>query len=317
MGRIYQALHKSGGTLPEFAPSRTPGTEYDEPVDLQGAPAEAPSGNDPSRLPEQTELTESAAAGNDRNGSELDGVRVVHLDVHPNKRIVVYSDPHGPGADRFRFLRLRLRELAGTRKLKTVIITSAQPAEGKSTVCLNLATALAEGGKRTVLVVDVDFYRRTLSHILGLRSGPGLAECLEDNLDPVSALRRIEPLSWYLLTAGEPRRNPTELLQSDSLAAALRKLYFLFEWILIDTPPVVPLADTLSLSRHADASLLVVRAGQTPREAIDDALTLLGPTAVGIVLNGAEKLNRAYYKYYGHYHIKSDAMITEPPLKRS
>lgn len=237
--------------------------------------------------------------------AELGHIPIEEVQIRPEGRLVFHSDPRSPGADRFRFLRMRLRELWNLGKLRSLLITSPLPQDGKSTIALNLATALAEGGKRAVLLIEADFYHPTLVQTLGLQAGVGFAECLENDLDPVLALRRLEPLGWYLLQAGKASTNPTELLQSDVLPRVMQRLAPYFDWVLIDTPPVVPLADALTLSRHTDASLLVVRADQTPREAVEQALALLGPKhTLGIILNGAEGLNRLYSKYYGYYRKK-------------
>ena len=225
--------------------------------------------------------------------------------VRPESRIVLATDPRSPGADRFRLLRMSLRELKAKAKLQSLIITSALPMDGKSTVALNLATVLAEQGKQAVLLIEADLHCPTLAYSLGIPVGPGLAECLDDGLEPLSAIRRVEPLQWYILSAGQPRQNPTELLQSISFPNLLKTLSPYFDWILIDTPPLAPLSDTVLLSRHADASLLVVRAHRTPREAVDDAIALLGPSRVaGIIFNGADELNRLYSKYPGYYGRK-------------
>jgi capsular exopolysaccharide synthesis family protein len=231
------------------------------------------------------------------------GVEEVHL--NPESRLVFQTDPSSPAADRFRFLRMRLRVLKSTAKLNNLLITSALPLDGKSTIALNLATALADAGKQTVLLLEADLYHPTLSQRLGLPIRPGLAECLESGSDPVSALRRLEPMRWYLLPAGTPQGNPTELLQGDSLPRLLQRLSPYFDWILIDSPPVVPLTDALIISQHVDASLLVVRADHTPREAIEEALKLLGPKKVlGILFNGVEGLNQLYSEYYGYFGKK-------------
>lgn len=236
---------------------------------------------------------------------DLRGVRVEEVQIPVSSRITFHTDPQSAAADRFRFLRMRLRPLWETGKLRSVLITSPLPGDGKSTIALNLATALAEAGKRSVLLVDGDFYHPTLASALGLPNDHGFAACLEDDLDPRSAIRRIEPLGWYLMPAGKPAGNPAELLQSGAVAQVLQQISPCFDWILFDSPPVVPLVDALALSRHTDASLLVVRADKTPCEAVQEALTLLGPKqALGLVLNGAAGLDRVYSKYYGYYRKK-------------
>lgn len=186
--------------------------------------------------------------------------------------------------------------------MKTLLVTSPVAHDGKSTVALNLATSLAEHGNRPVLLIGADLHHATLSERLGLPDRPGLAECLEQGLKPLSIIRKILPLGWYLLPAGKPRLNPAELLQTEAMADMLKGLSPHFDWLLIDSPPVTPLADTLALRRWCDASLLVVRAGYTPKQAVEQAVSLIGPKHVlGIILNGAEGLHHAYAKYYGAY----------------
>ncbi len=247
-------------------------------------------------------LPKNGAGGHPENlekSTEFQYIRVEEVDIDPTSRIVFHTDPNSPGADRFRFLRMRLRELWNTKKLRTLLITSPLPGDGKSTIALNLATALAEGGKRSVLLIEADLHRSPLTTQLRLKTEPGLAECLESGLNPVSAVRRLEPLGWYLLTAGQPHGNPTELLQGDALSIVMHKLSPHFDWILIDSPPVTAFTDALSLGRQANASLLVARATHTSSEAIEKAIVLLGREHVlGIVLNGVEELNCLYSEYY-------------------
>lgn len=229
----------------------------------------------------------------------LEQVPTEHASLTPESRIVFYTDPHGAGADRFRLLRMRLQNAWDKGKLRRLLITSPLPGEGKSTLALNLATALSEQGKRTVLLIEGDLRRPILCTRLGIQSEAGLAECLETGSDPITALRRIDPLGWYLLPAGKVQGNPTELLQSDGLASVMQALSPCFDWILIDSPPATPLADVPALKAHADASLLVVRAAITPKESIEAAMARIGPKHVlGMILNGAEHLDQLYSKYY-------------------
>ncbi len=220
--------------------------------------------------------------------------------IIPANRLVYYDDPRSPAADRFRLLRMRLKEFWNAGKLKKLLVTGPLPHTGKSTVVLNLATALAERGKHTVLVLEADLHHSSITDRLRLRPSAGLTECLMDPTSPLSFIRRIEPLWWYLLPAGEPgTRNPTELLQTPAFAQIMQSLAPSFDWILIDSPPVVPLTDSISMRPHADAALLVVRAGETPREAIEQSITLLGKNNIlGIVLNAVDVKDHLYYQYY-------------------
>jgi len=226
----------------------------------------------------------------------------------PERRLIFHTDPRSPAADRFRLLRMRLKDRSQTGRLKKLLITSPLSNDGKSTVTLNLATALSERGKHTVLVVEADLHHSSIADILKLRPWAGLTECLADeSISPLSAVRQIEPFGWHLLPAGEPRRNPTELLQSPAFGRIMQQLETCFDWILIDSPPVIPLTDSISLQQHADAGLLVVRAGQTPREAVEQTIDLLGKQNIlGIVLNGMEARDHLYYQYYGSTHPYAD-----------
>ena len=236
------------------------------------------------------------------NAADLERIPSVEVQLEPLSRIVYHTDPRGIAADRFRFLRMRMREISNASKLKTILVTSALSLDGKSTVSLNLATALSEQGQTDVLLLEADLYHPTLVERLGLTAGPGLAQCIASGLDPFSVIRRLSPLGWYFLPAGNQVEDPNELLHGDEFATILRTVSPCFKWVVIDSPPIVPIADSLALARHADASLLVVRAGRTPSEAVTAAFNSLGPKHVlGVVLNGVEGLERLYSKYNKYY----------------
>jgi len=233
---------------------------------------------------------------------DIFGALVENSEVPPESRIVFHTDPRSPSADRYRLLRMRLRGLGKAGTVKTLLITSPLPNDGKSTVCLNLATALAEGGKKKVLLLEADLHRPALTRKLGLKTWAGLAECLGVAVDPRSAIRQVDPLNWYLLPAGGSRANASELLQTATLPNVVSELSPNFDWIIVDSPPVLPLSDAISLARCADATLLVVRADRTPRAAVDETIAILGrQRVVGIVLNGVTSVDRSYSTYYEPY----------------
>lgn len=223
-------------------------------------------------------------------------------EVRPESRLAAYTDPRGPTADRLRYLRLRLNQVWDSQKLKTLLITSPQPHDGKSTFALNLAITLSEEGRRSVLLIEGDLHRPMVSENLDLAGRPGVAECLLSAADPYSLVRRIEPLGFNFLPAGNARGNPSELLHSDGLRAMIERLTPGFDWILIDSPPVAPLTDALSWKQCADATLLIARAGRTPSRALDQAVDLITKKHVlAIILNGVEDIDRIYKKYYKAY----------------
>jgi len=231
----------------------------------------------------------------------LQNLPIVGMRLEAASRLVFHTDPQSVGAERFRLLRMRLQERSKARTLKKILVTSPLPHDGKSTVALNLACALAEKGRRSVLLVEGDLHHPQILERLGLESTAGLGECLEDNSSAFHSIRRIEPLGCYVLPAGAARANATELLHSSTVHILFQDLTRYFDWIVIDTPPVLPLTDALFLRDLADACLLVVRADSTPRNAVDQAVTLVGKEHIlGIVLNGVEGLQRLYSKYGYH-----------------
>ena len=227
--------------------------------------------------------------------------RVAAVDLQPQDRVVCLTDPGSPAAHRFRLLRVRLRELQKARSLKTLLITSALPQDGKSTVVMNLATALSQQGKHSILVVDGDLHRCSLTQRLSPRSA-GLAECIARGLDPSAAIHQLQPLGWHFLPAGTPPENASELLHNDVVSGILQKLGPSFDWILLDSPPVAPLADSVSFARSVDGVLFVMKADSTPKEAVEDAISLVGKKrVVGVVLNGIQESDHLYHRYSEYY----------------
>ena len=247
----------------------------------------------------------------------VDAYLAVGTEVSPvpaKSRVVVYHDPKSAGADRFRLAQIHLKSIQAARKLKSLLITSPLPKDGKSTVALNLATVLSENGKVPVLLLEADMARAALVKKLGLRPWPGLTECYKHGNDPMLAVRRVDPLGFYLLPAGGPVEDGTSLFQSKFASQLIKGLSSSsFSWILIDSPPTTPVADILALKAQADGTLLVARAGETPREAIEESARNLGRDHIlGIILNGVEGLNRTYSKYYGYGRSEAGAKPTKP-----
>lgn len=290
MSRFFDFLEKSNGLLGTAAAHSGVASEETE------------SRPEATQILSVLERTEPANVTYPANPSAIDGVAIQNVEIPRSTRLAFHTDPTSPAADRFRLLRMRLRTFRETGKLKSILITSPLPEDGKTTVALNLATALAEGGKRRVLLVEADLHHASISRQLGIPLNEGLIECLQAGVNPSSAIRRVDPLKCYVLTAGGRAANPTELLQTEALSNVFEKLYSHFDWIVIDSPPVIPLTDAVSLAHHADATLLVARAGRTRQEAIETAIALVGKKHIlGIVLNGIEGLNRAYAGYAEYY----------------
>ena len=231
----------------------------------------------------------------------LQGAEAVQACIAPASRLAICTDPQGMAADRFRLLCLGLRGLAASGKLKTLLVTSALPKEGKSTIALNLAACLADRSDESVVLVETDFRHPSLVERLGLEPWPGLVQSLEDNTDPFSAIRRVDPLGFYLLPAGKTAANPVELLNSGRISATFQRLRASADWVILDSPPACPVPDLLAIKPQADGCLWVVRADSTPREAVEEAIQQVGRKLIlGIVLNEAQGLENSYAQYPGY-----------------
>jgi capsular exopolysaccharide synthesis family protein len=202
----------------------------------------------------------------------------------PEARLVALAAPDSPAAEQYRVLYQRLLRLAARRLLRVVAVTSAGRREGRTTTAANLAFTAAQEGRATVLV-EADLRRPTLGRLLGLAPRAGLADVLAGRAELGQAMARLGPLS-VLLAGDEP--DPGALLRGPAAAALVDQLRAGTELVVLDAPPALAFADGDRLSGDADAALLVVRAGTTPRQVVRLALESLGDRAVGIVLNDVD-----------------------------
>ena len=175
------------------------------------------------------------------------------------------------------------------------------PEEGKSTIAANLACTLAKRQRQKVLLLEGDLRRPTLGLQFGLGKIPGLCETLEEEpgTTPMN-IYKVDDLGLWFMPAGNPPRDPLELMQSGKLSALLDQLAGWFDWIVIDSPPVLPLGDTSVWMRMTDAMLLVTRPGSTAKRQLQRALEAIEqPKLLGALINGSKEAARGdYYHYY-------------------
>jgi capsular exopolysaccharide synthesis family protein len=205
--------------------------------------------------------------------------------------------------EELRLLKEKLLELCRRRKLSCIALTSPLPGEGKSTISVGLASALAREPRRRILLVEADLRRPSLTPTLGLPPAPGLGEWLHGTIDYVP-VRVVEPGGFFLLAAGRTGLNRSEVLGSPRMDALLRAARGLFDFVLLDAAPVLPVAAAVLMQDLVDGFLLVVRSRQTPRDAIHDALAKLrSDRVIGVVLNDHREYRRTYkedaYRRYG------------------
>jgi capsular exopolysaccharide synthesis family protein len=213
-------------------------------------------------------------------------------------RLVCYTDRATTTAEAFRLLSVRLRELRQTRTLNKVLITSTVPREGKSTMAANLACTLAQKKEEKILLLEGDIRRPTLSQIFGLGSVTGICQLLQGECTLADCIYQLEGTGIWIMPAGTTPATPLELLQSKKLSPLMDQLADLFNWVIVDSPPVLPLADTSIWSQMVDGILLVTRHGTTEKHQLKRGLQALEPSKViGALLNGSQASTYSSYYY--------------------
>jgi non-specific protein-tyrosine kinase len=195
--------------------------------------------------------------------------------------LITLTDPRSPVSESYRTLRTNLSFSSLDRPLRTLVITSAAPEEGKSTTIANLAVTMAQSGKKTILV-DCDLRRPSLHTIFGLNAEPGLTNMLLDE-NSVSPLQNTQVENLYVLSSGAKPPNPADLLGSTKMDNVIERLMETADIILFDAPPVIAVTDAVVLGSKVDGVLLVVQAGKTRRDHAERAKEMLEKANVHII----------------------------------
>src|SRR5271154_6511621 len=295
MSRIFEALQRSeserSGT-PAASPALA--TELLQVVERQAsalAPTDSPA----------EELAPQGVAEKEFADSDLSRFQSLPVSLPPDSKLICLTAQESLGAEKFRFLGVRLRQLQHSRPLKKLLITSTIPEEGKSTVAANLATILARRQQPKILLLEGDLRRPSLAKQFGLGRIPGLSEWLQGEPRTIKDIYRLEGPNLWFLPAGRPPENPLELMQSGRLSELLNQLSGWFDWIIIDSPPILPLADTSVWARLADGILLVTREGTTKKRMLERGLLALEQSKLlGAVVNSSANTDHSnYYQRYG------------------
>ncbi|WP_346913693.1 CpsD/CapB family tyrosine-protein kinase [Clostridium sp.] len=209
---------------------------------------------------------------------------------------IVEKEPKSIVAESYRTLRTNLQYSSFDSDYKVIVITSSNPSEGKSTVAGNLALSLSEGDRRVILI-DCDLRKPTLHKRFELSNVTGLSDIMlakEKNL--VVGQRYNKNL--IVITAGTIPPNPSEMLGSKYMSILIENLKKLYDYVILDTPPIQLVTDAQILSAKADGTILVVRAEETKKSSVHNAIDLLrkvNANIIGIVLNGVENKGNSYY----------------------
>ena len=234
----------------------------------------------------------------------LSRCKVIPYRPAPETHLIDVERPHEVPGEEFRSLRTRLNHLQSQQDIHSLVVTSASPAEGKSFTAVNLALAQAQL-ESPVLLADLDLRRPVAHTLFQCERAPGFSDFLLAEKPLEECVRRIEGTNLYLLPAGSSVKNPLELLNMRHVKQTLDGLRRLFNWVILDTPPLLFSADANLLSTLTDGTLIVVRIGSTTYDSVIRAMqTLCENNVLGIVANGARA--GELYSKYTYYYSKHD-----------
>ena len=218
-------------------------------------------------------------------------------------RLMAITHPHSNYCEEYRNLRTQILHKSQRRKLQSIVVASVNPSEGKSVTALNLSWLLAQTDGITALVIDSDLRMPSLTDYLGIETDRGLSDILSDRATLQESIIKLEPAGLHLLPGGEARNDVAELISGPKFKEILRQAREMFDYIIIDAPPLGIFTDATVLINHADGAMLVVRAGKTRYAVVDRILeSLPRDRMMGVVLNQSEDvLNETHYNY-GYYN---------------
>ena len=255
----------------------------------------------PSMQPSVAAAMSSMSSGSSGLNYESLLARCPQTEWSPDPRTMLFfqGDDSRVGAEEFRTLRSRLYQIREKMPLKRVMVTSALPKEGKSFVAANLAQVMVRQHGSRALVIDADLRNPGMHRHLGAPQSPGLANYLLGECDEFAALQRGPAENLFFMPAGQAPGSAPELLSNGRLKLLLQRVEPMFDWIIIDTSPVIPVSDATLVAKFCDGILMVVRSNVTPsdlarraREEFPDKLLL------GVVLNGTQSDDPERSKYY-------------------
>lgn len=229
---------------------------------------------------------------------------------HPDEKTMLFfsSQEHASGMEEFRTLRSRLYQLREKFPLKKLLVSSSLPKEGKSFVAANLAQVMVKQHGRRVLLIDADLRGSRLHSALGTDYAPGLSDYLMGDRDEFSVMQRGPMENLFFIAAGRQVSSPAELVANGRLKFLLNRVESLFDWIILDSPPAMPVSDASLLANFCDGVLLVVRSNVTPSDiARKVRQEFRDKQLVGVVLNGVDAESSAYSRYYYGYEEAAES----------
>ncbi len=234
---------------------------------------------------------------------EIKKADAIHTALDPH--LVSVQSPHSAVGEQFRTLKARLFKMKEQDGLKSILVTSAAPSDGKTLTATNLALTISMEFSQKVLLVDCDLRKPSVHHLLGIPHGRGLSDCLLSESDWESQIPFQNVSGLNLIQAGSISEKPAEILNSQRMKDFMTLARNEYDWIILDSPPLIPLADSELLSTMTDGILLVVRSGQTPGHLITEAIKILkNKNLLGLIFNGVEVSKKSGYYYYSYGKAK-------------
>ena len=318
MSRVHEALRRAGQTIADPqdpAAYSDPETPVAPPPAAIVAPPPPPAAIAPPPPPQPT-FSSGAPVSNSptsTNGHSPGGPRSIEPDEllaniqevpfqpAPESHLVDWRHPQEMPSEEFRSLRTRLNHIQTLQPLHTVVVTSPSPAEGKTFTSVNLALAESHLADNRVLLADFDLRRPVIHNLFQVDRTPGLSDYLAGEAPLSACIKKIADTNLYFLPAGSAVKNPLELLNLNDANGLFDQLPRTFNWVIIDSPPLLFSADANLLSTLADGTILVVKIGSTTFDNVIRAMqSLCENNVLGIVANGA-RASELYSKYTYYY----------------
>jgi len=227
--------------------------------------------------------------------------------------IVSFYDRESVGATEFRRLYANIRK-GENGDLRTLVVTSSAVEEGKSTISSFLSMSVAESTEQKILLLDTDMRRPMVNVLFKLPLEIGFSDLLLKEVDVKDTIKQTPIQNLSIVTAGKLIKDPSAILNPTKLREVIEELKFYFDFIIVDAPPVIPVSDPVIIAAETDATLLVVRAGSTPRDVVKRSLNFLNNSKInvlGVVINNLDEVLPYYYspryysyKYYNRENVK-------------
>jgi len=297
MGKFSDALSKSEKAAKDERPAASP---------PKAPTATIPKEADKPPVRKPPAPVERTAAERVSVKQEAEALQELSLDrIDP--RLACCLEAGSPAAEAFKMLRAKILTRDAKSRPRTIMVTSAQPFDGKSMVAANLAISIAQGVNEHVVLVDCDLRKPSVDKILGFREKLGIREFLEDGTSVGLYLRKTGINKLTVLPAGKACSNPGAILSSNKMRDLIEELKSRYEdrYIIIDATPAQFAAETTFLASMVDAIILVIRAGKTAKDVLLSALENIGrDKLLGVVFNASRESSKSYRYYYNYYSRK-------------